>query len=61
MLVAASNVFIGLAIALAIIGGLTLFWIARQDGSPQGRFLGILITVAAAIVTTYIIYFQHWI
>jgi hypothetical protein len=61
MLVAASNVIIGLVIALAIVGGLTLFWIARQDGSPQGRILGILIVVAATIVATYIIYFHYWI
>jgi hypothetical protein len=61
MLVAARNVFIGLAIALAIVGGLTLFWIARQDGSSQGRFLGILIAVAATTVATYIIYFHYWI
>jgi hypothetical protein len=52
-LVAASNFIIGMAITLAVVGGLTLFWIARQDGSPKGRILGILIMVAATIVATY--------
>ena len=60
MLVAVLNVLIGLAIAGAVLGGLALFWIARQDGSRLGRVLGVLLPVAAILAGTYLTIGHHW-
>jgi hypothetical protein len=54
MLVVVGDVFIGLAIAGAALGGGALYWIARQDGSPQGRVVGTLIVLAAVVAGLYL-------
>jgi hypothetical protein len=60
MLAFMGNVLFGLAIAGAIVGGGVLFWIARQDGSIQGRTLGVLIPVAAILTAGYLTFFHRW-
>ena len=60
MLAALSDVLIGLAIAGAILGGLALFWIARQDGSLSGRVLGVLFSITAILAATYLTMGHHW-
>jgi len=53
MLVLAFKTALGLVLIAAIAGGVVLFWIARQDGAPQGRWLGILIIVSAVLGGVY--------
>jgi len=53
MLVLAFKTALGLVLIAAIAGGVVLFWIARQDGAPQGRWLGILIIVSTVLVGVY--------
>jgi len=60
MLALAGNIVIVLAIAGAVVGAVALFWIARQDGSPQGRNVAILILLTAAIVELYVSLGHHW-
>ena len=56
MLALAFYVALGLVLVAAIAGGVVLFWIARQDGAPQGRWLGILIIVFAVLAGVYLIF-----
>jgi hypothetical protein len=56
MLALALNAALGLVLIAAIAGGAVLFWIARQDGAPQGRWLGILIIVSAVLAGVYFIF-----
>jgi len=60
MLAAVLDVLIGLAIAGAVLGGLALFWIARQDGSRLGRALGICCPIAAIFAGIYLTAGHHW-
>jgi hypothetical protein len=60
MLAAVLNILIGLAIAGAVLGGLALFWIARQDGSRLGSALGVLFPILAIFATIYLTMGHHW-
>jgi hypothetical protein len=60
MLAAVLNILIGLAIAGAMLGGLALFWIARQDGSRLGSTLGVLFPILAIFATIYLTMGHHW-
>jgi hypothetical protein len=60
MLVYIGNAGISLALVAAIVGGVALFDIARQDGSFMGRALGILFPVAAILIGAYLSIFHHW-
>jgi len=60
MLVAVLNVLIGLAIAAAVLGGVVLFWIARQDGSRLGSVLGVLFPTLAVFTAIYLTMGHHW-
>ncbi len=60
MLVAVLNVLIGLAIAAAVLGGVVLFWIARQDGSCLGSVLGVLFPTLAVFTAIYLTMGHHW-
>ena len=60
MIATASNALILLALGTAIGGGVVLFVIASQDQSPQGRILGVLIPVVAALISAYLILGRHW-
>jgi bacteriorhodopsin len=53
MLALVLKIAFGLVLIAAIVGGVVLFWIARQDDVPQGRWLGILIMVSAVLVGAY--------
>ena len=57
---APSDVLIGLAIDGAILGGLALFWIARQDGNHSGRVLGVLFPILAILAAIYLTVGHHW-
>lgn len=56
MLALALKTALGLVLVAAIAGGVVLFWIARQDGVPQGRWLGILIIVSAVLAGAYFVF-----
>ncbi len=60
MLAYIGNAGIGLALVAAIVGGIVLFDIARQDDSLLGRTLGILFPVTAILIGTYLTVFHHW-
>jgi hypothetical protein len=60
MLALAGNILIGLVLGGTVAAGGALFWIARQDGSPQGKTLGILLLIAAALTSAYLIIGDHW-
>lgn len=54
------NIAIGLGLAAVFVGGLALFWIARQDDSRAGRLLGLLAMAATAAALGYVTYGHHW-
>lgn len=60
MLAAVLDVLIGLALVGAVLGGLALFWIARQDGSRLGRVLGVLYPTLAVFAGIYVTIGRHW-
>jgi len=60
MLAAVLDVLIGLAIAGVVLGGLALFWIARQDGSRLGSLLGIFLPMLAILAAIYLTMGHHW-
>ena len=60
MLALFGNLFMFLVLAGVILGGVALFWIARQDDSRAGRFLGLLAVVCGGVVLIYVIYGGHW-
>lgn len=60
MLAAVLDVLIGLALVGAVLGGLALFWIARQDGSRLGRVLGVCFPIAAIFAWMYLTAGHHW-
>ncbi|MEI9888499.1 MAG: hypothetical protein WDN08_18760 [Rhizomicrobium sp.] len=55
-----ANVLIALALVAALLGGLALFWIARQDDSRTGRLLGLLAMAAAVAAFLYLHAGAHW-
>ena len=60
MLAAVINIFIGLVITGAIVGGVVLFWIARQDGSRLGRILGVLLPIIAILAGFCLTEGHYW-
>ena len=54
------NLAIALAIAAMVLGGIALFWIARQDDSRAGRLLGILAVALGAVAILYLGTGNHW-
>ncbi len=54
------NVLIGAAMATALFGGVVLYWIAKQDGSPAGRVLGVLLILAALAAAGYLTVTNLW-
>ena len=56
----ALNALIGIALAVLFLGGLALFWIARQDDSRTGRLLGLVAMATAATGLGYLTYGHHW-
>lgn len=60
MLAAVINIFIGLVITGAIVGGVVLFWIARQDGSRLGRILGIFLPIIAILAGFCLTKGHYW-
>ncbi len=54
------NAAIVLALAAVFLGGLALFWIARQDDSRTGRLLGLLAMAASALGLAYLAAGHHW-
>ncbi len=60
MLPLLGNIAIGLILAAAILGGVALFWIARQDDSRLGRLIGLLSVAIGAVAGLYLTTGQHW-
>ncbi len=54
------NILIALALVAALLGGLALFWIARQDDSRTGRLLGLLAMAVAVAAFLYLHLGPHW-
>ena len=54
------NIVICLALLAAILGGIALFWIARQDDSRAGRLLGLLAVALGAMALLYLGSGNHW-
>lgn len=54
------NLAIALAVAAMVMGGIALFWIARQDDSRAGRLLGILAVALGAMAILYLGTGNHW-
>ena len=54
------NITIGLVLAAAIVGGVALFWIARQDDSRMGRLVGLLAIAIGAVTGLYLTTGHHW-
>ena len=54
------NIAIGLILAAAILGGVALFWIARQDDSRMGRLIGLLAVAIGAVTGLYLTTGHHW-
>jgi hypothetical protein len=54
------NIAIGLILAAAILGGVALFWIARQDDSRMGRLIGLLAVAIGAVTGLYLSTGHHW-
>lgn len=54
------NILIVVALAAVFLGGLALFWIARQDDSRAGRLLGMLAMAAVIVALGYIDRGNHW-
>ena len=49
-----------LVIAAMVLGGIALFWIARQDDSRAGRLLGLLAVALGAVALLYLGAGNHW-
>jgi hypothetical protein len=60
MLKLIGNILLYLVVAGAFFGGVTLFWIARQDDSRLGRILGVSCTLVAILVGVYLALGNHW-
>lgn len=55
-----ANIVIALALAGFFLGGVALFFIARQDDSHAGRIIGIIAALGAALVATTLTAGHHW-
>jgi hypothetical protein len=60
MLALLCDVIIAMIMIGTIVGGVALFWIARQDGSALGRTLGVLLVVAAVATAGYLTVSNRW-
>lgn len=54
------NLAVVLVIAAMVLGGIALFWIARQDDSRAGRLMGALAIALGAVALGYLGTGQHW-
>ena len=54
------NLAIALAVVAMVLGGVALFWIARQDDSRAGRLLGILAVALGAVGILWLETGNHW-
>lgn len=54
------NIVIALVLAGFFLGGGALFFIARQDDSQAGRFIGLLSAIVGAVVIVYLTVGHHW-
>ena len=54
------NIVIALILAGWFLGGSALFFIARQDDSRAGRFIGLLAATAGAVAIIYMTAGHHW-
>jgi disulfide bond formation protein DsbB len=54
------NIAIAVILAAAILGGVALFWIARQDDSRMGRLIGLLSVAIGAVTGLYLTTGHHW-
>lgn len=54
------NLAIALAVAAMVLGGIALFWIARQDDSRAGRLLGLLAVALGAMAILWLGTGNHW-
>jgi hypothetical protein len=54
------NIAIALILAAAIVGGVALFWIARQDDSRMGRLIGLLAVAIGAVTLLWLGTGNHW-
>jgi hypothetical protein len=55
-----ANIFIALVLAGFFLGGGALFFIARQDDSQTGRFVGLLSATVGAVAAIYLTAGHHW-
>lgn len=60
MLALVGNIIMSLILAGFILGGVALFWIARQDDSHLGRILGLLAVAFGGFAVIYVVYGHHW-
>jgi hypothetical protein len=60
MLALVGNLVISLILAGFILGGVALFWIARQDDSRLGRMLGLLAVAFGGFAVIYFVAGHHW-
>jgi hypothetical protein len=60
MLALLCNVLIVVIMTGTIGGGVALFWIASQDGSPTGRTLGAILVVATLAAAGYLTAANLW-
>ena len=54
------NIIIGSVLAAALLGGIALFWIARQDDSRAGRLIGLLAMAVATVLFISLTSGHHW-
>ena len=54
------NMAVALVIAAMVLGGIALFWIARQDDSRAGRLLGLLAVALGAVGILWLETGNHW-
>jgi hypothetical protein len=55
-----ANALIGLTLAGTSLGGVALFWIARQDDSRAGRLLGLLAIALSVVALIWLSVGHHW-
>jgi hypothetical protein len=55
-----ANAALCLGLAAAVLGGIALFWIARQDESRNGRLIGLLAVALGVVAFLYLALGHHW-
>ena len=60
MLAMLINLVMSLVLIAVVLGGVALFWIARQDDSRLGRILGLFAVAFGSIGLLYVIVGHHW-